>query len=263
MADDKVHPDAEDATPQPKLPSQDPPVSPPPALTYVIQVPKDQIYRVPPPENAKLQEKYARRGRSLRRRHPCFCYLVLPLVVLTLLVAAAAGVLYFVFQPRYPTISVESASFSGLENITSSTSPPASPSVGLTVTLRNDNRKIGVYYTGGDVVLSYEGVELGRGGAWPVTYQPRGTYRAVNVTVKGTSVVLSKEEKSSLADDMSEGSIPMVIRVVVDAKFKVGLVRTWRMKLKTRCEVIVDRLNSSAKVVDQECSHRINIFHKF
>ncbi|KAI4386177.1 hypothetical protein MLD38_004132 [Melastoma candidum] len=261
---DKVHPDTEVALPQRELLSQEqPPVPLPPALTYVIQVPKDQVYRVPPPENAKLQERYARRSRSLRRRHPCFCYLILSLAVLLLLVAVTAGVLYLVFQPRYPVILVDSASFSGLENITSLTSQPASPSVGLSLTLRNDNRKIGVYYTGGGVAVSYDGVELGRGGAWPAMYQPRGTYGAVNVTVKGTGVVLSREEKSSLADNMGEGSIPVVVQVAANTKFEVGLVTTWRMKVKTRCEVSVDGLGSSAKVLDQECSHRINIFYKF
>ncbi|PIN19346.1 hypothetical protein CDL12_07977 [Handroanthus impetiginosus] len=40
--------------------------------TYVVQVPKDQIYRVPPPENAIM---LAERGKNKQNRRSscCFC----------------------------------------------------------------------------------------------------------------------------------------------------------------------------------------------
>lgn len=41
--------------------------------TYVVQVPKDQIYRVPPPENALMVAERTRNQDKQRRSSCCFC----------------------------------------------------------------------------------------------------------------------------------------------------------------------------------------------
>ncbi|KAI3460017.1 hypothetical protein Pfo_016680 [Paulownia fortunei] len=40
--------------------------------TYVVQVPKDQIYRVPPPENAFMLEERNRKQNKQKRSSCCF-----------------------------------------------------------------------------------------------------------------------------------------------------------------------------------------------
>ncbi|RWW13302.1 hypothetical protein GW17_00022993 [Ensete ventricosum] len=45
--------------------------------TYVVRVPKDpQVYRVPPPENAKLAERYRNQNKSRRRGSPCLKWIL-------------------------------------------------------------------------------------------------------------------------------------------------------------------------------------------
>ncbi|KAL2242254.1 UNVERIFIED_CONTAM: NDR1/HIN1-like protein 13 [Sesamum indicum] len=52
------------------------PQSPKPTFqsrTYVVQIPKDQIYRVPPPENAHMLEERTRNPAKKKRSSCCLC----------------------------------------------------------------------------------------------------------------------------------------------------------------------------------------------
>ncbi|KAK2358789.1 NDR1/HIN1 protein [Trifolium repens] len=94
---DRVHPntipvsgDSQTTSSQkPALPSN---AAPSPPGTYVIQVPKDQTYRFPPPENARRYANYTRRKTRRNRCCCCLCWLISILFILVVLVAIAAGV---------------------------------------------------------------------------------------------------------------------------------------------------------------------------
>ncbi|CAL9064530.1 unnamed protein product [Musa banksii] len=78
--------------------------------TYVVRVPKDQVYRVPPPENAKLAERYRNQNRSRRRGSPCLSCLkwILGVAFLVLLLIVAVTVIFFVVvRPGAPTFTVQ------------------------------------------------------------------------------------------------------------------------------------------------------------
>ncbi|KAI9194789.1 hypothetical protein LWI28_009205 [Acer negundo] len=105
-------------SPEKSLPVPSP--SPPSAGTYVIQIPKDQIYRVPPPDNALRYKHLSKpKSRKTRLRRCCCCFFV-TLLVLLLLLAVSAAVLYFVFRPESPNYTVDDLSFKSF-NLTSST----------------------------------------------------------------------------------------------------------------------------------------------
>lgn len=99
--------------PEPALTIQrrpdDRPVSPP-SGTYAILIPRDQIYRVPPPESANLVRQYYDR-RSCRR---C-CFLFLFLFLILLLAGISAAVFYFVVKPEAPNNYVTGIAINGLD----------------------------------------------------------------------------------------------------------------------------------------------------
>ncbi|XP_030456306.1 NDR1/HIN1-like protein 13 [Syzygium oleosum] len=237
---------------KPTLPSQDKPVPPP--LTFVVQLPKDQIYRVPPPENAKLFERYTRRGK--RRGSPCCC-IFLAIVALVLLVGAAAGLFYLILRPEPPKYAIEGVAISGIDlNATSA----MSPEIGLTIRAVNPNNKIGVYYVGGSSVnMYYNDVRLA-GGTVPAMYQSPNSYTMLNVTLAGSDVVLTSDSRRDLTAGQSQGSVPLRLKVKAPVKFKVGAVKTWKITVKLSCDVTVDKLTASAKVVHEDCDYRVNIF---
>lgn len=238
--------------PKPALPAQDKPVPPP--LTYVIQLPKDQVYRVPPPENAKLFQRYTRRGQ--RRGSPCCC-IFLAVAAFVLLVGAAAGLFYLILKPEPPKYAVDGVAISGVDLNTTSA---MAPEIILAVRAENPNDKIGIYYLGGSSVnMYYDAVRLA-GGALPAMYQSSKSYTVFNVTLTGSDVVLTSDSLRDLTTEQSQGSVPLKLTVKAPVKFKVGAVKTWKITVKLSCDVTVDKLTASAKVVREDCDYSVNIF---
>uniref|UniRef100_A0A0E0BEU9 Late embryogenesis abundant protein LEA-2 subgroup domain-containing protein n=1 Tax=Oryza glumipatula TaxID=40148 RepID=A0A0E0BEU9_9ORYZ len=158
---DRVHP-----MPAPPPPSSSPPPehaaaatettplhpsfrgSPPPSPgTYIIQIPKDQVLRVPPPDRARRYKKLAARpARRRRLRHAC-CAAFCAALLLLLLAAAFVGAVYLVFRPRAPSFSVASLSIRGLDALAVSS---LTPQIDAAVRADNGaNKKTGIDYRGG------------------------------------------------------------------------------------------------------------------
>ena len=123
-----------------------PPVAPP--GMYIVQIPKDQVLRVPPPDRARRYRALTGRpARRRRLRRACFgaCG---ALLLLVLAAAAFVGAVYLVFRPRAPAFSVSSLSIRGLDAASS-----AQTQLDLAVRADNGaNRKVGVDYRGGGEV---------------------------------------------------------------------------------------------------------------
>ena len=231
--------------------------------TYVVQMPKDKVFRVPPPENARLFQHYTRRAR---RRARCSCarvcsWLLLALVLLAAALAASAAVVYLVFKPRQPDYTLLSLAVSGLGGIlgnASSTAAPApvafSPEFDATVRADNPNGKIGVHYEGGGshVAVSYGGVRLADG-AWPAFYQGPRNVTVLVATAKGLGIRFSERLLGDIAAAGRLRSVPFDVDVKVPVRLQVGGVRTWAVPVRVRCAVVVDRLAADAKVVSKSC----------
>ncbi|PWA59225.1 late embryogenesis abundant (LEA) hydroxyproline-rich glycoprotein family [Artemisia annua] len=172
MTEDRVQPSSDHHH---QLPQYDDKPLLPPQGTYVIQIPKDQVFRNPPPENSQKLKKFANRKprRSICCR--CFCFTVATLLTLLLLLAVAAAVLYLVFRPEKLTYYIDKLSITGV-NLTSSSA--LNPRITLNIRSQNDNDKISVFYTkGSQVNVYYDDVKLCNG-VLPVFEQ-----KANNVTV--------------------------------------------------------------------------------
>ncbi|TKV98909.1 hypothetical protein SEVIR_8G004700v4 [Setaria viridis] len=251
---------ATETTPLQLHPSfHDRPLSPPPG-TYIIQVPKDQVLRVPPPDRARRYKKLAARParrRLLRRACCCSCAAVL---LLLLLAAAFAGAVYLVFRPRAPTFSVASLSIRGLDNLTAlSSSSTLSPELDAAVRADNSrNRKVGIDYRGGgSVTVSYAGVQLATG-RWPAFRQPPRNVTVFAAAMRGQGVRLTEEQARQLAAEEAAGAVPLAVEARVPVRLRFGKVlRTWTVDVKARCDVAVDRLAGNAAAVNRGCRVRV------
>ncbi|GAV71906.1 LEA_2 domain-containing protein [Cephalotus follicularis] len=244
---------------QPSTPSVSPPENPTtPSGTYVIQIPKDNIYRVPPPENATRYQQLTRRKS---RRSPCcccLCYLLSLIVSLIVLAAIAAAVFYLVVRPEAPKYSVDSIAIRGF-NLTSSSSP-ISPEFDVTVTANNPNNKIGIYYVEkSSIDVSYEGVQL-CSGALPVFYQPPKNVTVFMAALKGSGIQLSSAVSTSLLDDQTQGMVPFHVTLRAPVKIKVGSVKTWTITVKVDCDVTVDNLTAASSIVSKKCDYGVDLW---
>ncbi|KAL6853542.1 hypothetical protein ACP4OV_019571 [Aristida adscensionis] len=240
-----------------------PPPPPPAAGTYVVQVPKDKVFRVPPPENARLYEHYTRRAKRRRR---CSCARVCAGVLaaalaLAVLLGALAGVAYLVLRPRQPAYSVQALAVSGLAGVANASAPGAfSPAFDATVRAENPNAKIGVRYDGerSQVAVSYGGVLLAEG-AWPAFYQGPRNVTVFVATAKGSGLRFSQSVRGRMAAAARLRSVPFDVDVEVPVRLQLGNVRTWAVPVRARCAVAVDRLAADAKVVSRSCDVRVRL----
>ncbi|XP_008786759.2 NDR1/HIN1-like protein 13 [Phoenix dactylifera] len=280
--DDRVHP-AESTTAEEKMAAPAEPAAisrpenplaqknieklKPPPGTYVIQIPKDQIYRVPPPENARRFQTYTL--RTHRRRHGCCCccfaWTAALLLFFLVALAAAAVILYFVFQPKIPNYSVDGLSVKGF-NLSSTAANLAadlaalSPEFDATVRADNANKKIGIYYrSGSSIAVSYDGVNLCHG-VWPTFYQGERNATVFQTALTGSGIRLAAATHAALVTAQSHGKVPLEINIQVPVRLKFSAVTTWTITVKVRCDVTVDKLTADSRIISKSCSVKVDPF---
>ncbi|KAL8160219.1 hypothetical protein V2J09_001756 [Rumex salicifolius] len=230
----------------------------PPSGTYVIQVPKDKIYRIPPPENAHKYKLYTTRQHRRGGCRRCCCTTLGLLILLVCLLAAAVGIFFLIYQPKAPSFSVTRVSVNGM-NITSknSASVMISPVLNVTVRAENPNSKIGIYYEpGSSVTVYHDGVKL-CGGSLPVFYQASRNVTVFSTELDGGDIVLSSSARAKLASEQEKGNVPLKMEVEVPARVRVGSLKTWKLTAKVECTVALSALSPKAKVVSKKCSAKV------
>ncbi|KAL6905706.1 hypothetical protein ACP4OV_003307 [Aristida adscensionis] len=233
------------------------PPAPPPG-TYIVQVPKDQVLRVPPPDRARRYKKLAARPARRRLLRRACCSACAALLLVLLLAAAFVGAVCLAFRPRAPAFSVASLSIAGLDNVTAAT---AALSPELVAAVRADNgrnRRVGVDYRGGgEVAVSYSGVLLAAG-RWPAFYQPPRNVTEFSASLSGKGVAFTDEQRRRLAAERAAGAVPLTVEAAAPVRLRFGKVmRTWTVDVKARCEVAVDKLAGTAAAASRGCRVRV------
>ncbi|XP_066340752.1 NDR1/HIN1-like protein 13 [Miscanthus floridulus] len=251
-----------DTTPLQQHPSFARPAAPPPG-TYIVQVPKDQVLRIPPPDRArrykKLSTRPARR-RALRRACCCACAAVLLILALA---AAFAGAVYLVYRPRAPAFTVASLSIHGLNATSLALSSSSSLAPRLDAVVRADNvrnAKVGIEYRGGgEVAVSYDsGSARLAAGPWPAFRQPPRNVTALAVSMTGNGVRLTEEQAARIAREQAAGAVPLQVEATVHVRLRFGgVLRTWTVDVRARCDVAVDRLDGDAVAVNRGCKVKV------
>lgn len=225
--------------------------------TYVVQIPKDQIYRVPPPENDRLFRRYiSRRPRrgSCRR---CCCTVVALLLLLLLSASLLAAVFYFVARPRSPRYAVISVSVRGF-NLTAAR--PISPELTVGIRADNPNKAIGIYYrAGSSVVAAYDEVELARG-ALPVLYQGTRNVTELTVNLTASGLLLAGDVRGGLSSAQRIGNVPLDLDVTAPVRVRAWGVRSWTIKVRVKCKVGLNKLAEDANTVSSKCRVRVDPF---
>ncbi|KAK8683571.1 hypothetical protein V6N13_039629 [Hibiscus sabdariffa] len=258
---ERVHPrdspptSGEHPPPNPALHSAEKPIPQP--GTYVIQIPKDQVYRVPPPENARRYAHLSKRKSSRSTCCRCCCCFLITILSLLLAAAIASAVIYFVFKPQSPKYSIDNVAIKGF-NLTSSS--PLSPEFDVTVRAHNPNDKIGIYYEkGSSVEVYYEDLNLCNG-ALPAFYQPTNNVTLFRTAVKGSGIELTATALSSLSNDQKKGTVPFTLKLRAPVKIKLGSIKTWKFTVKVTCKITVDKLTPASKIVYKDCDYGVNLW---
>ncbi|KAG2333580.1 hypothetical protein Bca52824_004760 [Brassica carinata] len=223
---------------------------PPPPGTYHVQLPKEQIYRVPPPENARRYEYLSRQKHNRSACRRCCCYFFATLLALLILAALVVGIFLLVCRPHKPRFSVSGVSVAGI-NLTSPS--PISPAFRIKVRCKNVNGKLGLIYEKGSAVgVFHEGIKLGDG-EFTAFEQPAENVTVTVTRLRGSRILLTSSSRKDLVESQKRGKVRFDLRVKAPVRFRVGAVTTWTMGVTVDCKVTVDKLTSSAAVVSEDC----------
>lgn len=235
-----------------------------PQKQHVIQIPKDQIFRTPPPQNTRLQKIYAARAAQKRNRN-CFCflkYLLSTILFLLLFIIIAAGMFYLFYKPKIPKYTINSLAVKNF-NISMPDTFLFSPEFEATVTAENPNSKISIYYEDdSDITVHYKDIPLGHG-AWPKFYQPENNVTKLVVLVKGSGIRLSKSTHDEILQNQKSGAVPLSLDMKVPVKIKAGSITTWTINVFISCDVTVNKLAVGSTIVNKSCSVKVHAFNKF
>ena len=154
-----------------------------PLETYVVQVPQDQIYRVPPPENARVVESYRQAALQVKnKKRPFRMYLIwiaIAFVVIGLMIGVALTVIYLSFTPKAPVFSVSMLHVKQHKD-------GSPPTYDVTLKVKNPNENMGFKYgsVADDAALTFWTKTLGFG-QFPSLYQNSGDSDFVHVKLDG------------------------------------------------------------------------------
>lgn len=221
--------------------------------TYVVQIPKDQVYRVPPPENAHKFKLYTQKKKGRSGCRCCVCSILAGILIFAALLAVTGAVLYLIYKPKAPSYSIESVRVRGVNLSTIATTSTMSPVFNVTLKTKNNNGKIGIYYEqGSSIKIYHDGVNLVNG-KLPAFYQPPKTSTDFSTELSGAGIVLSKSARDKLLTEQRTGQVPLKVYVKVPVKIKIGAVKTWTISVEVSCDVTVNALATNAKVVSRKC----------
>ena len=174
----------------------------------------------------------------------CICWTLLTVILFIIVVAATIGILYLIFDPKIPKYSVDRLR---VTNFTVDNSLNADASFDLTVTAKNPNKHIGIYYEDGSYLSVWYSDNNLCSGSFPVFYQGHQNTTVVTVMLSGQTQLRS-DLVTALQQQQQTGMVPLEFRGDVPVKVKLGGLKLWKMTAKVRCDLVVDSLNANNQI---------------
>ncbi|CAL0327378.1 unnamed protein product [Lupinus luteus] len=214
--------------------------------TYVVQVPKDQVYRIPPPENAQIAERYRNSPGKEKKRSCCcwFCVCLIVFIAILIIIGAIVGALFsMVLKPKSPRFSVQCFQ---LKNSTQ-------PLYNITLKVNNPNSKVGINYKqGGDVSLSLKQREIASG-TYPSFYQAHDNSREFRLALKASKGKLPMQVDKSMMNKKKKVNVTCTLTIKIHAQMKMLSLHSGTIKYEVTCQVKVDTLAKNTRVLSQQC----------
>ncbi|KAL8226355.1 hypothetical protein R6Q57_016187 [Mikania cordata] len=216
--------------------------------TYVIQVPKDQIYRVPPPENAIFAEQ---RRAVVPKRKTTNC-LLLSILALSLIIILITTICLTIADKADPTFRVHRIRVTRKGK---GKSNDKQHEFDFTLRSKNTNqRAVIMFQNGGKASLSFNEKPLAKC-RFPTSKQDADSLEYITLKlVGGSGKTLPKVIRKSI-NGTSNTPIKLLLGFNVPLSFKVGVFPVKSKSLSIVCNVKVKRLTNRARILTQDCDY--------
>ncbi|GFP99841.1 hypothetical protein PHJA_002128200 [Phtheirospermum japonicum] len=221
--------------------------------TYVVQIPRDQIYRVPPPEHARIVESYHNRNarNPVTNRRKTFCWATsVPVVLVVVAVIAVFSIRATLYYPTPPAFTVARIQAKNLEH---ASKDHRRSEFDVILRAENPNKRLSVSYQGGsgETSLVYKNIKIGQGTfRSQIKQEPGGGGDDFQVVLAGNVAALSLEIEKIL-NGSTEKLMALMMEVTIDMN---SWVRNERKNIKISCDFRVkNSLTKKNKISFQEC----------
>lgn len=216
--------------------------------TYVVQVPKDQIYRVPPPENARIVEKY--RNPTIKRRNSrCtnVCWIILVLFVIGISIGITLLILHKVYSPKGAVFSIADVRVKNQSR----------PAYEFIMKVKNPNENVAISYENdGDAFLLFKKKKLATG-KFPELEQESSDSRNIHITLTGSNTAVPDEVSKSMHDKKTERAVSLELKLNLKGGMNLGFLNLWSKDMHVVCDFKVSTLRAGTKVLSQKCDTQI------
>ncbi|KAK4480912.1 hypothetical protein RD792_011770 [Penstemon davidsonii] len=166
----------------------------------------------------------------------CLCTCVFQILCTILVVAAVIIViLWLIFRPNTLKFHATNATLTEF-NLNNNT---LHYNLAVNLTIRNPNRRIGVYYDGIEARAFYQGQRFATTQLQPFF---QGTKRTDNVRAefRGQNLVLlGNREQSNYNGDRSSGMYDIDVKLYMRIRLKFGIVKSTRVRPKIDCDLSI------------------------
>ncbi|CAA7029429.1 unnamed protein product [Microthlaspi erraticum] len=188
----------------------------------------------------------------------CVCYTLCLLLLFVVAVGATIGILYLVFKPKLPDYSIDRLQ---LTRFTLNQDSNLSTAFNVTITAKNPNEKIGIYYEDGSkITVWYMEAKLSDG-SLPKFYQGHENTTVIYVEMTGQTKDASGLMTTLQEQQQTTGNIPLRIRVNQPVRVKFGKLKLFELRFLVRCGVFVDSLaaNNVIKIQSSSCKFGLRL----
>ncbi|TKY47312.1 YLS9 protein [Spatholobus suberectus] len=187
------------------------------------------------------------------------CWTFSMLLILIIAIAITIGILYLVFRPKLPKYSVDQLRISQF-NVSDNNNLYASFNV--TITARNPNKKIGIYYEGGSHISAwYMDTQLCEG-SLPKFYQGHRNTTVLDLPLTGQAQDASGLQ-TRLQDQLQQtNNIPLNLKVNQPVRVKLGKLKLFKVKFRVRCRLVVDNIlgaSNDIRISSSRCKFRLRL----
>ncbi|KAG1369743.1 NDR1/HIN1-like protein 10 [Cocos nucifera] len=212
------------------------------------EAPLGRAYYGPP---IPREQRYEQRNRS------CYCCLLSTLIKTFIAFCLALGitalVLWLVFRPNRVEVSVEKASLTSF-NLTATSPTNLHYNLSADISIRNPNKKIGIYYDWLEADPFYQGHRFDWQ-ALPSFYQGHKNTTMLYPVFEGNSAIgLGVSDVEDFNKENKTSFFNVDIWLFGQVRYKFGSVTTRRYTMRVKCELGLPLLaNPAASFTRTEC----------
>ncbi|CAL5207455.1 unnamed protein product [Lathyrus oleraceus] len=196
----------------------------------------------------------------------CILSIICKILTTILIIAVILGFLFWlIVRPNVVNFTVTDASLTRFNFTNNNT---LHYDLAVNITIRNPNRRIGIYYDNVETLAFYKDVMFGNqtlGGF----FQHHKSTNFLNPVFKGEQVIpLSSDQVSEFDKEKESGVYGIDVKVLLNVRFKLGLFKSGKAKPKVRCDLQVPLKSGNGSSLSNvfqptECDwdYRWKLFH--